>query len=121
MAKTNDSEACQQYLHNYIEMIKSELNQFQTRLNAQKALCPIRDITIDRIDQSLNKFVDYHRNYLLTRKTKEITHFKGQIAQKESMEGISALSIRTDQVSLSELLHWMMIQRFMEFVHCHLA
>ena len=102
MAKTNDSEACQKYLYDHIEIIKSELSQSQTRLNVQKASCPIRDITIDRIDQSLNKFVDCHRNYLLTRMTKELTHFKEQIAEKESLEGISALSRRSDQVSLSE-------------------
>jgi hypothetical protein len=121
MAKTNDSEVCQQYLHEYIEMVKTELNQFQTRLNEQKSSCPIRDSTVDQIDQSLNKFIDCQRNYLSTRNIKELTQFKEQIAEKESLEEISVLSLRTDQVNLRELFPTLIIWKLMQFIHCYLA
>lgn len=109
MAKTDDSEACHRSLLNYLEIIKSELTRFETRLNAQKALCPIRNTTIDRIDQSLDKFVDCHRHYLLARKTKELTHFRKQIAEKESLQWLATFTLESDQVCLCRRFYCVMI------------
>ena len=39
MAKTTDFDLCRQYLLNYIETIKTQLNTYEIELNKQKQLC----------------------------------------------------------------------------------
>ncbi len=45
MAKTNDFELCQQYLINYIEDIKQQINYYERKLIEQTEVCPILAIT----------------------------------------------------------------------------
>lgn len=98
MAKTNDSYQCHQYLKHYIEIIKSELHRYQIQLNEQKSSCPLKNFTMEQIDQSLHRFIDCQRNYLLARKSKQIKHFKAQIEEEKSYHWLSTLVLRSDQV-----------------------
>ncbi len=68
MAKTNDFELCQQYLINYIEDIKQQINYYERKLIEQTEVCPILAITLEQIDHNLKQFVDRERNYLLKKK-----------------------------------------------------
>lgn len=119
MAKTNDPERGEEYLHHYLERINSELNQYQTQLDAQKSSYPMPDVNLDQMDQSLNKFIDSQRNDLLIRNHKELTRFKAQIALKESSEWVSSLSLSSDQVSLCEVFDPRIIVWVLIFAYSH--
>ena len=58
MAKTNDFNLCQQYLLNYIETIKKQINIYRMEVNQQKQSCPIEDLTITQIDHGPKESLD---------------------------------------------------------------
>jgi hypothetical protein len=99
MAKTKDVELCQQYLRNYLENIKKQLNQCQITLFEQSQSCPITELTLDQIDRCLKEFVDCQRKYLSIRNTKQLIDFKNDMYEKDLYEMITAYHLTNDQVS----------------------
>ena len=67
MAHTNDFDLYQQYLLNYIENIKQQMEQYQIKLTKQSGSCSITSISLIQIDHCLKEFVDCQRKYLSTR------------------------------------------------------
>lgn len=58
LAKTDDSEICQQYLVHYIEDMQKQVHQYELELTQQSALCPITFISLDQIDYCLKELID---------------------------------------------------------------
>ncbi len=99
MAKTKDIELGQQYLRNYLEDIKKQLNQCQRILVEQCQSCPITELTLDQIDHCLKEFVDCQRKYLSIRNTKQLIDFKNNLYEKDLYQMINAYHLTNDQVS----------------------
>jgi hypothetical protein len=104
MANTNDFELCQQYLMNYMETIKTQLNQYQIELNKQQQSCSIKDLRIDQIDICLHKFVNCQRKYLTIRNNSDLTKFKDNISANDLFQSVSIHQLTTEQVRLYEFL-----------------
>ena len=83
MAKTSDSELCQEYLMNYTETSKAQLNQYQIELSKQKQSCSIKDLPLDQIDLCLHQFVDCQRKYLTVRSNTKLEKFKDNISTND--------------------------------------
>lgn len=100
MANTNDFDLCRQYLLNYVETIKKQLNAYQIELDKQKQTCPIKDLTIDQIDNGLKKFIDSQRKYLSIRNNHELIKFKEIISAEDLSKTLSTCQLTTHQVSV---------------------
>ena len=98
MTNTNDFDLCRQYLLNYVETIKKQLNTYQIELNKQKQTCPIKDLTIDQIDHGLKTFIHSQRKYLSIRNNKEIIQFKENISMEDFSKTLSTGQPTTNQV-----------------------
>jgi hypothetical protein len=100
MAKTNHFELCQQYLINYIEDIKQQINYYERKLIEQTEVCPIIAITLEQIDHDLKEFVNRERNYLLKRNKNQLEKFKENIQNNQSLGIITTYRPTIDQVCL---------------------
>ncbi|CAF4806706.1 unnamed protein product, partial [Rotaria socialis] len=75
MTKTNDFQLCQQYLDNYINTIKKEIDTCLIQLNNQNQSYPLTTLSLDQLDHYLKEFVDCQRKYLSTRNNKQLQKF----------------------------------------------
>ena len=101
MAKTNDFQICQQYLVDYINTIKKEIDTCQIQLNNQGQSYPMTTLSLDQLDYYLKKFVDYQRKYLLVRNNRQIQRFIDNFHEKQLLETISTHRLNSiDQVCL---------------------
>ncbi len=104
MAKTttNDTKLCYEYLHNYLESIKQQLNQCQLELDKQSHSCPITSLPLNQIDDRLKKYVHAERNYLLTRNNDQLNKFKDNIYEKDLYKTIVSYGLPMNLVSTSK-------------------
>ncbi len=100
MAKTNDFKLCQQYLINYIEDIKKQINHYQIKLTEQSELCPITSISFEQIDKCLKEFVDCQRKYLSTRNNNQVAKFTDDIMENEFYDILTTSNPTIDKVSI---------------------
>jgi hypothetical protein len=100
MTQTADSDICQQYLINYIEDLKNQIDQYQMELGNQSALCPITSLSLDHMDHCLKEFVNGQRNYLSRRNNDQLVKFKDHIEENELFEIITTYYPTVDQVSI---------------------
>lgn len=109
MANTDDSNLYQQYLINYIEDMKTKLNQLEMKLDEQSQLYTITFVPIDQMDYCLKEFVNCQRKYLLTRNNKQLGIFKDNMKGHELFEIITTYYPTIDQVSKNflerEIIH----------------
>ncbi|CAF1927930.1 unnamed protein product [Rotaria magnacalcarata] len=89
MAKTNDFQICQQYLDNYINTMKKEIDTCHIQLNNQAQSYPLTTLSLDRLDHYLKEFVDSQRKYLSTRNNKQLQKFIDDFHEKQLFETIS--------------------------------
>jgi len=89
MAKTDDSDLWQQYLINYIEDIRKQIDQYQMELTKQSELCPITKLSFDQIDHCLKDFVNCQRKYLSTRNNNQLLKFKDSMKENELFDIIT--------------------------------
>ena len=101
MAQTNDFQLCQQYLLNYIENIKQQMEQYQIELTKQSESYPITSISLIQIDHCLKEFVNCQRKYLSIRNNNQLIKFKDHIQEKELFEIINAFHLTIDQVCIN--------------------
>ena len=96
MANTNDFELCKEYVMNYLETIKMQLNQCDIELREHAQSCPtIEKLSFDQIQQRLKEIVDRERNYLSLRNEDELNKFKDDIYEKQLFQTISTSPIAT--------------------------
>ncbi|CAF3813930.1 unnamed protein product [Rotaria sordida] len=97
MAKTsNDTNVCHDFLVNYLENIKNQINKCQLQLNEQSHSCPITRLTIDQIDHCLKEYVHTERSYLTMRNNDELIQFKSHIREKDLLKTITSYQIKMD-------------------------
>jgi hypothetical protein len=107
MAKTNDFDLCKEYLINYIQNIKKQLNQYQLELIKQSQSCPLIktlsfdqiEITLsfDQIKHCLKQLVDRERKYLSMRNNDQLIKFKDDIHENILLKTISTSSLMNNQ------------------------
>jgi hypothetical protein len=100
MAKTDESELCQQYLINYIKDIKKQINQYELELIKQSKSYPKTTLSLDLIDPCLKEFVNCQRQYLSTKSNKQLIKFKDDTQETELFEIITTYYPNMDQVSI---------------------
>ncbi|CAF1255732.1 unnamed protein product [Adineta ricciae] len=83
LTKTNNFEACQQFVVHYIHTLQQRLNQCQLELSKHSHLCPITILSLNQIDHSLKEMVDYERKYLSTRNNRRLFQFKDKIHEND--------------------------------------
>lgn len=76
MAKTEDTQLCQQYLVNYLESTKKQFQQCQLELQKQSESFSLTTLSLIQIDQCLKGYVDCQRKYLRTRNQHQFSKFK---------------------------------------------
>ncbi|CAF4385705.1 unnamed protein product, partial [Rotaria magnacalcarata] len=84
MAKTNDFDLCKQYVMNYIENNKKQLNHCQFELTKQEEqfqTCPMIELSFEQIEQRLEELVDRERKYLSKRNNDKLIKFKDDISE----------------------------------------
>ena len=103
MAKTNDFDLCKEYLMNYIQNIKKQLNQCQLELVKEKSqTCPITKLSVEQIEERLKELVDRERKYLSKRNNQQLIKFKDDIYGKDLLKTISSYFPQTtEQVKLN--------------------
>ena len=103
MAKTNDFQICRQYLDNYINTMKKEIDACHIQLNNQAQSYPLTTLSLDRLDHYLKGFVDCQQKYLTMRNNKQLQKFIDDFHEDELFETISAYHFTTiDQVCLPD-------------------
>ena len=89
MAKTNDFQICRQYLDNYINTMKKEIDACHIQLNNQAQSYPLTTLSLDQLDHYLKEFVECQRKYLSMRNNKQIQRFIDNFDEKKLLETIS--------------------------------
>ena len=100
MAKTNDFDLCKQYVMNYIENNKKQLNYCQLELTKQEQkfqTCPIKELSFEQMEQRLKELVDRERKYLSKRNNDKLIKFKDDISGKKLLPTISTTSLMNNQ------------------------
>lgn len=100
MAKTNDFDLCKQYVMNYIQDNKKQLNQCQFELTKQRQqfqICAIIELSFEQIEHRLKELVDRERNYLSKRNEAKLIKFKDNIHEKKLFTTISTSSVMYNQ------------------------
>ncbi|CAF3776931.1 unnamed protein product, partial [Rotaria socialis] len=100
MAKTNDFDLCKQYVMNYIENNKKQLNHCQLELAKQEQqfqTCPIQGLSFELMEQRLQELVDRERKYLSKRNNDKLIKFKDDICKKQLLTKISTTSLMNNQ------------------------
>jgi len=100
MAKTTNSKLCQQYLINYIENMKNQLNQCQLKLIKQSQSCAITTLSFDQMTHCLKDYVDCQRKYLSIRSKDWLFKFKDNIHEKDLFKPIFTDHLTINLVSL---------------------
>ncbi|CAF4785957.1 unnamed protein product, partial [Rotaria socialis] len=96
MAKTNDFDLCKQYVMNYIENNKRQLNHCQFELTKQEEqfqTCPMIELSFEQIEQRLKELVDRERKYLSKRNNDKLIKFKDDISEKQRLTTISTSAL----------------------------
>ncbi|CAF1929236.1 unnamed protein product, partial [Rotaria magnacalcarata] len=96
MAKTNDFELCKQYVMNYIENNKKQLNHWQFELAKQEQqfqACLIQGLSFEYIESRLKELVHRERKYLSKRNNDKLIKFKDDISEKQQLTTISTTSL----------------------------
>ncbi|CAF4692379.1 unnamed protein product, partial [Rotaria socialis] len=96
MAKTNDFDLCKQYVMNYIENNKKQLNHCQSELTKQEEqfqTCPMIELSFEQIEQRLKELVDRERKYLSKRNNDKLIKFKDDISEKQRLTTISTSAL----------------------------
>jgi hypothetical protein len=96
---TNDTKLCYEYLMNYLENIKQQLNQCQLELSKQSQSCPITNLSLNQIDHCLKEYVHTERNYLLTRNNEQFNKFQDNIREKDLYKTIVSYQLNINLVS----------------------
>ncbi|CAF1153815.1 unnamed protein product [Rotaria sordida] len=94
-AKTDDFQLCHEYLKNYIEIIKEQLNQCEIKLLEQSQRYSITKFSIDQMDHCLKEYVDCQRKYLAMRNKQQLVKFKNNIQEKDLSKAASSTDITT--------------------------
>ena len=100
MTKTNDFDLCKQYVMNYIENNKKQLNHCQFELTKQEQhfqTCPIQELSFEQIEQRLKELVDRERKYLSKRNNDRLIKFKHDISEKQLLTTISTTALINNQ------------------------
>ncbi|CAF1289522.1 unnamed protein product [Rotaria sordida] len=98
MAKTNDFDLCKEYLMNYIQNIKKQLNQYQLELAKQQfRTCPIIELSFEQIEHRLKELVNRERKYLSKRNNKQLIKFNDDIYEKDLFKTISTYFPKTNE------------------------
>lgn len=98
-ATANDTKLCQEYLYNYLENIKNQLNQCQLELMKHSQSCSITTMPLNQIDDHLKEYVLTERNYLLTRNNDQLNKFKDNIYEKDLYKAMGSYSLSMNLVS----------------------
>lgn len=93
MAKTEDTQLCRQYLVNYVENIKKQIQQCQIELTKQSESYSMTVVSLLDIDQCLKDYVDCQRKYLRVRSKHQLIKFKDSLNEKEPLTTDSHVSI----------------------------
>ena len=88
MSETDDFQLCCEYLTNYIEQLKGQINQCEKELIIQIDFHPIIPITFNQVDDCLKEYVDHQRKYLLTKNKNELAIFQDDIQANKLYETI---------------------------------
>ena len=91
---------CYEYLCNYLENLKQQLQQCQLHLNEQSQSYPIISLSLEQIDQCLREYVHGERNYLSTRNNDQLSKFKDRIHEKNLYQTIATYPLTIDSVSV---------------------
>ncbi|CAF4887223.1 unnamed protein product, partial [Rotaria socialis] len=83
MAKTNDFDLCKQYVMNYMENNKRQLNHCQFELTKQ--------------EEQFQTFLDRERKYLSKRNNEKLLKFKDDISEKQRLTTVSTNSLMNNQ------------------------
>jgi hypothetical protein len=101
MTKTNDFDLCKQYVMNYIENNKKQLNHCQFELTKQQEqqfqTCPMIELTFEQMEQRLKELVDRERKYLSKRNNDKLIKFKHDISEKQLLKTISTAPLMNNQ------------------------
>ncbi|CAF5171411.1 unnamed protein product, partial [Rotaria magnacalcarata] len=100
MAKTNDFDLCKQYVMNYIENNKKQLNHCQFELTKQEEqfqTCPMIELSFEQIEQRLKELVDRERKYLSKRNNDKLIKFKDDISEKQRLTTISTSALMNNE------------------------
>jgi predicted transcriptional regulator len=100
MAKTNDFDLCKQYVMNYIENDKKQLNHCQFELTKQEQqfqTCTIKELSFQQIEQRLKELVDRERKYLSKKNNDILIKFKNDISEKQLLKTINISSLLNNQ------------------------
>ncbi|CAF3465161.1 unnamed protein product, partial [Rotaria socialis] len=101
MAKTNDFDLCKQYVMNYMENNKKQLNHCQFELTKQEeqfqTFCPMIEISFEQMEQRLKELVDRERKYLSKRNNDKLIKFKDDISEKQRLTTISTSALMNNQ------------------------
>ncbi|CAF1164425.1 unnamed protein product, partial [Adineta ricciae] len=88
MSQTDNFELCHQYIMNYIEDFRKQINHCEKELTTQLTSYPIMPITFQQVDTCLNEYVDSQRKYLLKRNNDQLTEFQNDINANKLYETI---------------------------------
>ncbi|CAF5174787.1 unnamed protein product, partial [Rotaria magnacalcarata] len=100
MAKTNDFDLCKQYVMNYIENNKKQLNHCQFELTKQEQqfqTCSIKELSFEQMEQRFKELVDRERKYLSKRNNDKLLKFKDDISEKQRLTTVSTTSPMNNQ------------------------
>ena len=104
MSETDDFQLCRQYLTNYIEQLKEQINQCETELIMHINFHPIIPITFNQVDNRVKEYVNHQRKYLLTRNKNELAKFQDDIRANELYKVIINSYPNLNQVCVNSFL-----------------
>jgi len=93
LAKTNNFILCHEFLIDYIQSIKWNIELCIKKLSEQIELNPFDEISFENIDQSLKIFVDLQRSYLLKSKYNQLNKFKVNIENNQVLKDMTTYYI----------------------------
>ena len=95
MVQTDNFQLCHQYLTDYIENMKKQLNQYEIKLREQSQRYPITKFSIDQIDSCLKDYVNCQRKYLIIRHKQQLIKFQDNIHRQDLFKTMSSSSRTT--------------------------
>ncbi|CAF1506748.1 unnamed protein product, partial [Rotaria magnacalcarata] len=98
--KANDFDLCKQYVMNYIENNKKQLNHCQFELTKQEQqfqTCSIKELSFEQMEQRFKELVDRERKYLSKRNNDKLLKFKDDISEKQRLTTVSTTSPMNNQ------------------------
>ena len=104
LAKTNNFILCHEFLSEYIQSIKWNIELCIKKLSEQIKLNPFDEISIENIDQNLKIFVDLQRSYLLKSNYNQLNKFKVNIENNQVLKDMTTYYPLIDKF-IQELLN----------------